>query len=120
MGDFNDDPEQESIKILTGDTNCKLVGLPMISENKLVEGTLKYQGSWDIFDQIIVSDALTKGENGLVTENTGTIFDASFLLEEDTKYLGVKPNRTYVGFKYNGGISDHLPIFVDIYTDLKK
>lgn len=33
-----------------------------------------------------------------------------FLLEEDKKYGGVKPHRTFLGPVYVGGISDHLPI----------
>ncbi|MGM0498283.1 MAG: endonuclease, partial [Bacteroidota bacterium] len=39
----------------------------------------------------------------------------SFLLEKDEKYIGKKPYRTYVGFKYNGGFSDHLPIILDLH-----
>ena len=31
-----------------------------------------------------------------------------------TLYLNKKPFRTYVGFKYNNGFSDHLPIFLDL------
>ena len=66
---------------------------------------------------MIASESLLDGENGLVIKNgNGTIYDAAFLLETDQKYLGVKPKRTYSGFKYNDGISDHLPIFVDIYS----
>jgi hypothetical protein len=36
------------------------------------------------------------------------------LLKDDTRWLGKKPFRTYEGFKYNGGFSDHLPVYVDI------
>ena len=43
------------------------------------------------------------------------IFDAGFLLINDEKNLGKKLNRTFVGFNYNGGFSDHLPVYVDIY-----
>ena len=32
------------------------------------------------------------------------------LLEEDRTYHGQKLNRTYVGPKYHGGFSDHLPV----------
>ncbi len=37
-----------------------------------------------------------------------------FLLEEDTKYGDVKPFRTYYGFQYNGGFSDHLPVMLKL------
>ena len=42
------------------------------------------------------------------------IFNAPFLLEPDNTYLGQKPFRTFNGFKYQGGFSDHLPVFVDL------
>ena len=31
-------------------------------------------------------------------------------MEEDKRYLGKKPFRTYLGPVYHGGVSDHLPI----------
>ena len=34
-------------------------------------------------------------------------------LEEDEKYGGDIPFRTYWGRKYHGGFSDHLPVCVD-------
>ena len=42
------------------------------------------------------------------------IYNPEFLLEDDFKHLGKKPFRTYVGFKYNNGYSDHLPIYIDL------
>ena len=35
-----------------------------------------------------------------------------FLLTRDTAYTGEKPLRTYVGPRYTGGVSDHLPVLV--------
>ena len=40
------------------------------------------------------------------------INDAPFLLEEDKKYGGVKPLRTFNGYRYQRGFSDHLPLVV--------
>ena len=45
------------------------------------------------------------------------IFDAGFLLEEDEKYYGKKPFRTYLGPRYHGGFSDHLPVYLDLVVD---
>ena len=36
-----------------------------------------------------------------------------FLLKDDEKYGDKEPFRTYKGMKYQGGISDHLPIYTD-------
>ena len=38
-----------------------------------------------------------------------------FLLVDDLKYLGKKPFRTYLGMKYTGGFSDHLPVYIDFW-----
>ena len=53
----------------------------------------------------------------LVSENVKVkkveILRHPFLLEEDEKYGGDKPFRTYNGMKYWGGFSDHLPVSFD-------
>ena len=36
-----------------------------------------------------------------------------FLLKDDEKYGDKEPFRTYKGMKYQGGVSDHLPIYAD-------
>ncbi len=43
------------------------------------------------------------------------IYKEDYLLEPDNANTGDKPFRTYVGFKYNGGFSDHLPVFIDLF-----
>jgi len=117
MGDFNDNPTDESIQYLIQNGNCKLKALEFSKSNKDVKGTLKYQANWSYFDQALVSESLIKEENNLfIKDNKTYIFDVKFLLESDKKYLGLKPFRTNIGFKYNGGISDHLPIYVDVIS----
>ena len=49
-----------------------------------------------------------------VSKDGAHIFAARFLLEEDTKHLGLQPFRTYAGPRYIGGFSDHLPIYIDL------
>ncbi len=121
-GDFNDGPEDESIsKILnaTNPTETKssddLYNLMLVKQEDWPKGTLKYQQGWNKFDMFIVSGGMLNKESGLyISENKATIFHAPYLLEEDKTHLGQKPNRTYIGFKYHGGFSDHLPVFVDV------
>lgn len=69
-------------------------------------GTYKYKGVWSIIDHILVS--------GNVRVSDAGVLDSPFLLENDQRYGGKKPRRTYVGARYNGGISDHLPVWVKI------
>ncbi|MDC0231635.1 endonuclease, partial [Aureispira] len=80
-------------------------------------GSHKYQGHWGTLDHIIVSEPLLNEsrDNHLRAEEKGAhIFSARFLLEEDTKFLGLKPFRTYAGPRFIGGFSDHLPIYLDL------
>jgi hypothetical protein len=120
MGDFNDEPGDESLqaidKILTDglkDSRFLLTNLSAKTSITDLEGTIKHQGTWSIFDQVLVSPAIIDGSNGcrLVSEKT-EIFKAGFLLEPDETYTGYKPFRTYSGPQYNNGFSDHLPVSI--------
>ncbi len=120
-GDFNDGPTSESIKaFLKVDTPGDSIinqNLYSLSEHWLNEayGTYKYQGQWSVIDQFIVSGSLLKNGNELKTSvENAHIFTPDFLLEKDEKYIGKKPYRTYIGFRYNDGFSDHLPIILDL------
>ncbi|MCR5710049.1 MAG: endonuclease [Bacteroidales bacterium] len=104
MGDFNDTensvPGLRQAPFLTG-ARAVLPTAP---------GTLKYHGRWEQIDHFFISPALQPP----FTETAMLIFAPSFLLEQDRGYMGIKPRRTYVGPRYNGGVSDHLPIVLFI------
>ena len=116
IGDFNDNPENNSIQLLTNSGVCGFDNLGMINSNSSVSGTLKYKNNWLKFDQILVSKTILAGTNGLHCFPNANIFDENFLLEEDLQYFGLKTNRTNIGFKYHGGFSDHLPVYFDIFS----
>ena len=103
MGDMNTSAQDD----LTGMVNL------MIPIQKMGKGTHKYQGIWTCLDQFYVSQSLLE-------QSTATIFAPQWLLEEDTKYLDYKPHRTYIGFRYNDGYSDHLPIVLHLRLDNKE
>ena len=67
-----------------------------------------------ILDQIIVSKPMITNKEGWTIKSTAVIFNADFLLIPDDTHMGVKPFRTYIGMRYQGGFSDHLPIFIDL------
>ena len=83
-----------------------------------VDGTYKYKGKWERIDHFLVSRQLL-GSEGLkylyCREDGCDIFAHPFLLEHDKNYLGYKVRRTLVGPRYNGGVSDHLPILLRVY-----
>jgi hypothetical protein len=117
MGDFNDEPTNKSIsnhlRSYKPDQNIADTALYNLAHNTEFPGTIKYKGQWYCFDQIIISGSLL--DNKLPdTDRTMHIFSASYLLEEDIKFPGKRPFRTYYGPYYHGGFSDHLPIYVEI------
>ena len=69
-------------------------------------GTYKYRGVWSVIDHIFVTGNMNVVESGILS--------SSYIVEKDDKYGGIKPKRTYIGYRYNGGISDHLPVWVRI------
>ena len=122
MGDFNDTPEDPSINEVLGakkqehqETPDALVNLFSNKKDLGFEGTLKHQYTWQIFDQIIISKSLIDNDIGLLYKpNSAQIFHAGFLFENDDSFGGVKLFRTFVGPKYFGGYSDHLPVYIDL------
>ena len=115
LGDFNDNPEDKSIQLLLHQGNCALEELAPGFDYGNTKGTIKHNTDWAIFDQIIVSPAVFSTGGLHLKDHFMHIFDAGFLLMDDSKNLGKKLNRTFTGFTYSGGYSDHLPVYVDVY-----
>ena len=103
-GDFNDGANDPALRFLEDHALTNVSREAQGSHG--AEGTYRYQGRWESIDHIFVSAALS----GHVS--TAYINDAPFLLEEDKKYGGVKPFRTFNGLRYQRGFSDHLPLVV--------
>jgi endonuclease/exonuclease/phosphatase family metal-dependent hydrolase len=103
-GDFNDYADSPSLQFLEQNA------LHNVSRHAVgthgAKGTYRYEGRWESIDHVLVSTALRHAVD------TVYIHDAPFLLEEDKKYGGVKPFRTYNGYRYQRGFSDHLPLVV--------
>jgi len=115
LGDFNDNPQDNSIQLLLHNGKCSLTGLSPSFVFGNTKGTIKHNTDWAIFDQIIASQALISSQGIHIKEHLMFIFDADFLLADDKKNPGKKLNRTFTGFNYNGGYSDHLPVYTDLY-----
>jgi hypothetical protein len=115
-GDFNCNPDDQVIKSLAS---------PVESTRSMINlsdslytfgfGTYRYLGTWEMIDQVIVSQRLLSAEQGIYTEpKLLRIFKPDFLLKKDLKYPGSSPFPTYKGYKYQGGYSDHLPVLLDL------
>lgn len=111
VGDFNDDPNNKSIKkVLIADSeNIINVAEPTFKKGY---GTLGYNGVWNLFDQILISGSLTD-KNGIdyMPDSFG-IFAQRWMIEPTGKYKGM-PMRSFRGGVFNdAGYSDHFPVFV--------
>jgi hypothetical protein len=67
-------------------------------------GTIAFQDSWDIFDQIMVSQSLI--QNNFSSFIGSGIYNKSFLY----KLLVSKDIKT--SFSYGSGFSDHFPVYI--------
>jgi len=120
-GDFNDEPDNNSIIQTLGTkttfdnpVNQELYNLSWHLKTVKGKGSYKYQGAWGLIDQIIISGSLLNKSSTLYTSvDNAVIFDADFLSEQDEQFIGVKPFRTFAGFRFHGGFSDHYPIYLD-------
>ena len=111
LGDFNDDPQSESIQTLV---NGNGLYNPMEKLHIPVQrGSANYNKSWSLFDQIMVSHSFLNHEKGTHCFAHANIFDEKFLTEFKGKYKGT-PYRTYAGRKYIGGYSDHFPVYIQL------
>lgn len=121
MGDFNDYPKNRSIAgVLEAiappqkPTPDKLYHLLARKALRRDFGSYKYQGEWGLLDHLIVSGTLLNASENFFTDETkADVARLPFLLTKDEKYGKLQPFRTYYGMKYQGGYSDHLPIYTD-------
>ena len=108
MGDFNDNPTNISVKkYLVNNTFYN----PMERLINTGNGTLNHKKKWHLFDQIIFSKNFIAVEKNKHSFKYAEVFDEHFLKEWKGKFKG-NPFRTYIGKWYQGGFSDHFPVYV--------
>lgn len=111
-GDFNDDAPSFSLNniLKAGNKSARStqlvnLGWDLFNDKK---GTILHDNTWYLFDQFIVSHSLANrvvDKKINIVENQETLYFSS-------KNGKSKPNRTYLGQKYTGGVSDHLPVWI--------
>ncbi len=123
MGDFNDEPTNNSVKkVLRGKRNKEMVGQDELY-NPYWEfyaqgiGTLAYKGSWNLFDQILVSKALISDDKSRLNYWKSEIFNKDFLINQEGQFKGY-PKRTHSKGIYLNGYSDHLPVITYLVKEL--
>ena len=131
MGDMNDDPQDKSMAEALGakrkmkDVPNEPGGLwnPWWDVLASGTGTLQYDGKWNLFDQIIVSNALLDRDGKKNYESLKLwnyqIFRRDYLFQKEGKYKG-NTLRTHAGGAWLNGYSDHLPTVVYLIKEQKK
>ena len=122
-GDFNASANDESVKwglraqrpVANATTyeERELYCLPSHTESRHpeVRGNYFYNGEWETIDHICINGRLLTASNSLHTKTDNChIADKRFLL--DYKKGQLAPHRTYNGMRWEGGLSDHLPLVV--------
>ncbi len=113
MGDFNDNPNSQSIinlKTFNGLFNT------LESVWSYSRGSVNHNFTWIQFDQIFLTqNFLDANQNGFKFIKAD-IFDEKFLTQYEGRFKG-QPHRTYLGKKYIGGFSDHFPVYILIQKE---
>lgn len=129
MGDMNDDPDNTSMaKYLGARREIKDVKEGDFYNpwwnvlRKDGQGTLSYQGVWNLFDQIVFSDNLLnkdgKKDFSTLKYFRSHIFKRDYLMQKEGKYKGM-PKRTTAGGVWLNGFSDHLPTVAYLLKEQK-
>ena len=119
MGDMNDDPMDPSMaKALSArrkiadvkDTDLFNPFWQILLDGR---GTLRYQGGWNLFDQIVMTpnaiDRSGKKEYNSLTFYKAEVQRFDYLTQDDGKFKG-NPKRTHASGVWLDGYSDHLPV----------
>lgn len=112
MGDMNDAPSRRHAWWGSGYTNLMLPLQQGLRRHPSRYGSHKYQGEWTFLDQFIVNQALLS--SATLRLSGARSFALPFMLIDDESHLGHRPSRSYYGYQYEGGYSDHLPILLDL------
>lgn len=107
LGDFNDDPENESVKSITDGNYFNATG-KLKSAHR---GTVNHKFKWSMFDQILLSTDFENDVPEHLYLHKANIFDDIMLRQWKGRYRG-QPARTFVGNRYKGGYSDHFPVYI--------
>lgn len=112
MGDFNDNPNSNSLSLIEKENNLYNPFKTVWSRDK---GSQNYDFQWNLFDQILITPNFFDTSNSRLTFENADVFNGKFLTQYHGKYKG-QPFRTYVGKKYKGGYSDHFPVYIQLKT----
>jgi hypothetical protein len=121
MGDLNDGPFNKSIKTALA-AKAKKTEVPKFGVFNPFEdmankgmGTIAFRDSWDIFDQIMMTESLIKPDFSIFMFWKAGIFNRPYLIQNSGQYKGypLRHSSTEVGF------SDHFPVYIYLIKEMK-
>lgn len=124
MGDLNDDPTDKSVAKFLGakgkpeEVKSGDLFNPMWQLHRDGIGSLAYRDSWNLFDQIIISEPLLNESGKGWKFYKAKVYNEKFLIQKEGPYAGY-PFRTFAGGAYAGGYSDHFPTYVFVIKEKK-
>jgi len=76
-------------------------------------GTLMYRKKWNLFDMVIVSEAMTREDASLrYIKGSATAFRPQWMRVPEGDWKGA-PKRSHIRRKfYDDGFSDHYPVYL--------
>lgn len=117
MGDLNDNPNSKAMMEYLG-TKVRTKGLtnndlynPMWKMFQDGIGSYAYRDSWEMLDNIIISGGLVYPRANTYKYNGAFVFRKDFMITKSGSYMGY-PWRMYAGGIYQGGYSDHFPVYI--------
>ena len=126
MGDMNDNPGDVSMteflrgKETIAETTDEDFFDPFLSMIKAGYSSLYYRGEGNIFDIVMVNNALANAPAGtfaiqpiIKNKYYGRVFSKPFMTNQSGQYKGT-PFRTFSGGAFIGGYSDHYPTYIVI------
>ncbi|MBQ8226677.1 MAG: endonuclease/exonuclease/phosphatase family protein [Bacteroidaceae bacterium] len=125
MGDMNDDPKNKS---MVNELKCKhkpeqtgpteLYNPWWNTLYKTGQGSLLYDGKWNLFDQIVFTGNLLGNDRSTLKYLRNEVFVRDFLFQQSGKNRG-EPHRTHASGVWLNGYSDHLPTIVYLVKEIK-
>ena len=109
MGDMNSTADEQAIAegMAFGNDSINPDGIRNLTLRLPKDwGSHKYQGSWNYIDQVF----LLADSRWLV--GSLKLIRHKHLLTDESRQPGVRPKRTNQGPRYEGGLSDHLPLLL--------
>lgn len=123
MGDFNDNPNNSSIKKVLktkrerNDIDFKDIYNPYENFFKDGLGTTAYRDAWSLFDQILLTKPFLEKDYESFQFYKAGIFNKDYLITTKGTYKGY-PFRSWSDGGFSGGFSDHFPVYVYLIKEI--